>query len=85
MDDFESFKSELFRRITGIEQAQAATKAMLEERCVVREKILDNLSGRVFKLEVEEHKRSGARAVWAIIAGIGGGLLTKFFPWGGGQ
>jgi hypothetical protein len=79
------FRSELFTRLSHLERQNAAMQAMLGERCTMRGKELDVLGARVAELEVHEHKRQGRNALVAAGTGVLGGLLARFFPFGGGQ
>jgi hypothetical protein len=76
--------TEVFDRLRRIESDVAAIKAMLEERCFARQKILDDHDMRLRHLEEADHKRKGGIAVLGImltLAASAGAVATKML-WG---
>jgi hypothetical protein len=72
--------SEMFRRLRKIEGDLDSIRAMLGERCVMRQKILDDYDDRLRELEKSEHKRKGGLAVLATmltLAASAGAALMK--------
>ena len=79
------FQTEMFNRLSKLEQGQAAMISMLGERCTIRGGKLEKLENDVNALWKREHKRAGAMAVLAGLSGIVGAALMKFIPFGSGQ
>jgi hypothetical protein len=75
----DAWQRELLERLTRIE-------TQLTERCSVRGEALEDLQERVALLEAMEHRRKGGIAAMCAMlsaAGALGGLVVKFWPFGG--
>jgi hypothetical protein len=75
---------EIFERLRNIESDIAAIKARLEERCDVRQQILDDHAARLRRLEEAEQKRKGGIAVLGVmmtLAASAGAVAAKML-WG---
>jgi hypothetical protein len=79
----QEFQSEVFSRLSKLEQQNARILAIQSERCTVRGEELKDMDGRVSRLEAAEHKRQGRDAVMVAGTGLISGLLARFFPFGG--
>ena len=76
-------------KLEAIEKLMAANKELAQanrerrdERCEAHEETTDKLADKVDKLEAAEHRRKGMAALVAALAGLGGGVLAKLWPFG---
>jgi len=79
--DYRAEIHEIYQRMTRIE-------TQLMERCEHHRSTLSEMSKRLSGLEAEELKRKGGLAILGMllsVSGILGGLVVKFWPFGGAK